>query len=52
MVDQSLIVFGLAVGLSYVYAFEGRFTDAANAIAISVGTRVLVHSGHDRQAFP
>jgi PiT family inorganic phosphate transporter len=41
MVDQSLIVFGLAVGLSYVYAFVGGFTDAANAIATSVGTRVL-----------
>ena len=41
MVDQSLLVFGLAVGLSYVYAFVGGFTDAANAIATSVGTRVL-----------
>jgi PiT family inorganic phosphate transporter len=41
MVDQHLIVFGLAVGLAYVYAFVGGFTDAANAIATSVGTRVL-----------
>jgi PiT family inorganic phosphate transporter len=41
MVDQYVIVFGLAVGLSYVYAFVGGFTDAANAIATSVGTRVL-----------
>jgi inorganic phosphate transporter, PiT family len=41
MVDQHLIVFGLAVVLSYVYAFVGGFTDAANAIATSVGTRVL-----------
>ena len=41
MVDQYVVVFGLAVGLSYVYAFVGGFTDAANAIATSVGTRVL-----------
>jgi inorganic phosphate transporter, PiT family len=41
MVDQHLMVFGLAVGLVYVYAFVGGFTDAANAIATSVGTRVL-----------
>jgi hypothetical protein len=31
MVDPSLLVFGLAVGLSYVYAFVGGFTDAATA---------------------
>ena len=36
-----MIVFELAVGMSYVYAFVGGFTDAANAIATSVGTRVL-----------
>jgi PiT family inorganic phosphate transporter len=41
MDDQQLIVFGLAVGLAYLYAFVGGFTDAANAIATSVGTRVL-----------
>jgi PiT family inorganic phosphate transporter len=41
MVDQHLLVFALAVGLAYLYAFVGGFTDAANAIATSVGTRVL-----------
>jgi PiT family inorganic phosphate transporter len=35
------IVFALAVVLAYVYAFVGGFTDAANAIATSVGSRVL-----------
>jgi PiT family inorganic phosphate transporter len=35
------MVFGLTVGLAYFYAFVGGFTDAANAIATSVGTRVL-----------
>lgn len=39
--EPSLAVFGLAVSLAYVYAFVGGFTDAANAIATSVGTRVL-----------
>ena len=34
-------LFTLAVLLGYVYAFVGGFTDAANAIATSVGTRVL-----------
>jgi inorganic phosphate transporter, PiT family len=34
-------VFALAVLLAYVYAFVGGFTDAANAIATSVGSRVL-----------
>jgi inorganic phosphate transporter, PiT family len=41
MVDQHLLVFALAVGLAYLCAFVGGFTDAANAIATSVGTRVL-----------
>jgi PiT family inorganic phosphate transporter len=41
MPEQSVIVFGLAVVLAYTYAFIGGFTDAANAIATSVGTRVL-----------
>jgi phosphate/sulfate permease len=39
--DQDVIAFGLAVVLSYVYAFVGGFTDAANAIATSAGTRAL-----------
>jgi inorganic phosphate transporter, PiT family len=34
-------LFALAILLGYVYAFVGGFTDAANAIATSVGTRVL-----------
>ncbi len=41
MPEQSLIIFGLAVLLSYTYAFVGGFTDAANAIATSIGSRVL-----------
>jgi PiT family inorganic phosphate transporter len=41
MVEPHLVVFGLAVGMAYLYAFVGGFTDAANAIATSVGTRVL-----------
>jgi PiT family inorganic phosphate transporter len=41
MLDQHLISFGLAVALVYLYAFMGGFTDAANAIATSVGTRAL-----------
>jgi PiT family inorganic phosphate transporter len=41
MPDQSSIVFALAVLLSYTYAFVGGFTDAANAIATSVGSKVL-----------
>jgi PiT family inorganic phosphate transporter len=41
MVDEHLIIFGLTVALAYLYAFMGGFTDAANAIATSVGTRVL-----------
>jgi PiT family inorganic phosphate transporter len=39
--DTAHVVFGLAVALSYVYAFVGGFTDAANAIATAVGTRAL-----------
>lgn len=35
------MLFALAVLLVYVYAFVGGFTDAANAIATSVGSRVL-----------
>lgn len=38
---DSLPIFVLAIALGYVYAFVGGFTDAANAIATSVGTRVL-----------
>ncbi|HXG11184.1 MAG TPA: inorganic phosphate transporter [Gemmataceae bacterium] len=39
--SESLVIFALVVTLAYVYAFVGGFTDAANAIATSVGTRVL-----------
>lgn len=40
-IDAGLLVFILAIGMSYVYAFVGGFTDAANAIATSVGTRAF-----------
>jgi PiT family inorganic phosphate transporter len=40
-VEASFSVFVLAIGMGYVYAFVGGFTDAANAIATSVGSRVL-----------
>jgi PiT family inorganic phosphate transporter len=35
------VVFVLGVALAYVYAFMSGFTDAANAIATSVGTRAF-----------
>jgi inorganic phosphate transporter, PiT family len=38
---EPAFVFGVAILLAYVYAFVGGFTDAANAIATSVGSRVL-----------
>src|SRR5688500_19086817 len=41
MGQESGLVFALAILLGYVYAFVGGFTDAANAIATSVGSRVL-----------
>lgn len=41
MTEPSLAVFVLVIVLGYVYAFVGGFTDAANAIATSVGSRVL-----------
>ena len=41
MTEHTALVFVLAVVLAYVYAFVGGFTDAANAIATSVGSRVL-----------
>jgi inorganic phosphate transporter, PiT family len=41
MIDPGLAIFVFAVALSYVYAFVGGFTDAANAIATSVGTRAF-----------
>ena len=41
MGQETGLVFALAVLLAYVYAFVGGFTDAANAIATSVGSRVL-----------
>src|SRR5688572_32059191 len=40
-VEGGLVVFVLAIVLGYVYAFVGGFTDAANAIATSVGTRAF-----------
>ncbi|MBM3776515.1 MAG: inorganic phosphate transporter, partial [Acidobacteria bacterium] len=39
--EHSALLFGVAVAMAYVYAFVGGFTDAANAIATSVGSRVL-----------
>lgn len=39
--DTAFLVFIAAVAMSYVYAFVGGFTDAANAIATSVGTRAF-----------
>jgi phosphate/sulfate permease len=33
-------MFAFAACLAYVYAFAGGFTDAANAIATSVGKRL------------
>jgi PiT family inorganic phosphate transporter len=41
VVDEPLGLFVFAIVLGYVYAFVGGFTDAANAIATSVGSRVL-----------
>jgi inorganic phosphate transporter, PiT family len=41
MGQETGLVFGLAILLAYVYAFIGGFTDAANAIATSIGSRVL-----------
>jgi PiT family inorganic phosphate transporter len=41
MPDQSAFLFGLAIFMAYIYAFVSGFTDAANAIATSVGSRVL-----------
>jgi PiT family inorganic phosphate transporter len=41
MTEPAFWLFALAVSLAYVYAFIGGFTDAANAIATSVGSRVL-----------
>jgi PiT family inorganic phosphate transporter len=40
-VDTAFLVFVAAVVMSYIYAFVGGFTDAANAIATSVGTRAF-----------
>lgn len=39
--DAALVTFVLAALLAYLYAFVSGFTDAANAIATSVGTRAL-----------
>ena len=41
MSESTGLVFALVILLAYVYAFVGGFTDAANAIATSVGSRVL-----------
>ncbi len=41
ILDAALLIFVLGVILSYTYAFIGGFTDAANAIATSVGTRAF-----------
>ena len=41
MIDPGLAIFVFSVVLSYVYACVGGFTDAANAIAMSVGTRAF-----------
>ena len=40
-VENAFVIFVAAVLLSYVYAFVSGFTDAANAIATSVGTRAF-----------
>jgi PiT family inorganic phosphate transporter len=39
--EAGFVVLVLAILLSYIYAFVGGFTDAANAIATSVGSRAL-----------
>ncbi|MCK4391014.1 MAG: inorganic phosphate transporter [Desulfobacterales bacterium] len=39
--EPGFVVLLVAIVLSYVYAFVGGFTDAANAIATSVGSRAL-----------
>jgi len=39
--DLSIFVLILAIFLAYLYAFVSGFTDAANAIATSVGSRAL-----------
>lgn len=41
MIDPDLTMFVFAATLAYVYAFVSGMTDAANAIATAVGTRVL-----------
>ncbi len=39
--ELGILAFLLAILLSYTYAFVGGFTDAANAIATCIGSRVL-----------
>ncbi|MCX7973728.1 MAG: inorganic phosphate transporter [Candidatus Aminicenantes bacterium] len=39
--DMTFIALVVAIFLCYVYAFVGGFTDAANAIATSIGSRAL-----------
>ena len=41
MTEGPTVIFSLAFALVYVYAFVGGFTDAANAIATVVGSRVM-----------
>lgn len=41
MLEPTFLILLLAVLSSYVYAFVGGFTDAANAVATSIGSRVL-----------
>jgi len=40
-VNQNFALLVLTIIFSYIYAFVGGFTDAANAIATSIGSRVL-----------
>ncbi|MHA2609668.1 MAG: anion permease [bacterium JZ-2024 1] len=39
--ESPIWIFLLAIALTYTYAFVSGFTDAANAIATSIGSRVL-----------
>jgi len=41
MAENHLAFFILAIVIGYGYAFVSGFTDAANSIATSIGSRVL-----------